>query len=141
MVHISAPTTPTIQPGSLMKARFGGGRLVYPVRPSQALYAQFKHVTGLPSSSEDGGLSLSKLRSIDNLIDRLVHLKKTAGGSDQREAIDRMIRNLESQVKTAGQEVGEAVQNHADEISAMAKTGGVYPPQGSFQGVLFNLSA
>ncbi len=141
MVHISSPTVSTVQPTSLVKARFGAGRIFYPVRPNQALYAQFKHVAGLPSSQEDGGLSLSKLRSIDNLIDRLVHLKKMSGSSEQREAIDRMIDNLQSQIEATDANVGKTVQENAVDISSLMKGGGVYPPQGDFQGLIFNISA
>jgi hypothetical protein len=124
-----------------MKARFGNGRLIYPVKPNQAIYARFKHVTGLPSSSDEAGLSLSKLRSIDNLIDRLIHLKKTAGSSEQREAIDRIIRNLEMRASSSTGSVGQSVQEQAGDITSLLKQSSVYPPADSFQGLLFSISA
>ena len=152
MVALAQNSSSTIQPVNIMRARFGNGRLTYPVKPNQALYAQFEHVAGLPSSSEGGGLSLSKLRSIDILLDRLVHLKKTAGTSEQRAAIDRMIQELESKARSPRADLGRTVQHHANELSSLAngtatvngatvKGGANYVPKDVFQGLLFSISA
>lgn len=59
----------------LISARFSSGRVSMPVRPSQYMYARFKHVNGVPSPAESGGLSIAKLKSIDVLIDRLKQIK------------------------------------------------------------------
>jgi len=123
-----------------MKARFGSGRLIFPVKPSQAIYARFEHVAGLPSRAE-GGLSLSKLMSIDKLIDRLIHLKKMTGSGEQRAEIDRLIQELTVNKSDPNADVGQAVREHADELSSLVRTETVYPPQGSFEGLLFSISA
>jgi hypothetical protein len=47
-----------------------GGELEVPVSPVQYAYARFEHLRGVPSP--EGGISLFKLRVLDNLIDRLL---------------------------------------------------------------------
>jgi hypothetical protein len=39
------------------------------------LYSRFKHVHGTPTVGNTSGLPLSRLRAIDNLIDRLIALR------------------------------------------------------------------
>ncbi len=141
MVSLPVHGTATVHPASLMKARFGSGRLIFPVKPSQAIYARFEHVAGLPSSRGEGGLSLSKLMSIDKLIDRLIHLKKMAGTGEQRAEIERLIQELEYNKSDRSADLGQAVREHADELSSLVRTETVYPPQGGFEALLFNISA
>ncbi len=50
-------------------------KLAMPVDSSMVLYSRFKHVHGTPSLGEASGLPLSRLRAIDNLIDRLINLR------------------------------------------------------------------
>lgn len=47
-----------------------GDRLAAPVRPIDSVYANFRHVRGVPSP--DGGVSVFQLRMLDRLIDRLL---------------------------------------------------------------------
>lgn len=47
-----------------------GGELEVPVSPAQSAYARFEHLRAVPSP--EGGVSLFKLRVLDNLIDRLL---------------------------------------------------------------------
>ena len=50
-------------------------KLAMPVDSSMLLYSRFKHVHGTPSTGAASGVSLSRLRAIDNLIDRLISLR------------------------------------------------------------------
>lgn len=52
------------------------GRINIPVSPSQAIYASFEHVNGVPSS---GGAvySIDKLKILNTLIERLSASRKT----------------------------------------------------------------
>jgi len=50
-------------------------KLSLPVDASMLLYSRYKHVHGTPASAELSGLPLSRLRAIDNLIDRLISLR------------------------------------------------------------------
>ncbi len=51
------------------------GKLSLPVDSAVLLYSRFKYVRGMPSAATPGGLPLSKLRALDNLIDRLIRLR------------------------------------------------------------------
>ncbi|MFO7850308.1 MAG: hypothetical protein R6V67_10140 [Spirochaetia bacterium] len=141
MVNITSKTGSTVQPASLMRARYGGGRIIYQVKPRQALYAQFEHVIGLPSRQKDGGLSLSKLRSIDNLIDRLIQLKNMSGNTEKSETIDRMIRDLEDKIQTPEADMVGAIGENAGELSALVNNQSAYSPSLNFQGLLFSMTA
>lgn len=50
-------------------------RLALPVDRSVVMYSRLKHVHGVPSPDRANGMPLSKLRALDNLIDRLVSLR------------------------------------------------------------------
>ena len=60
---------------SLLRARFGSGKVRIPVVPRQVMYAHFKYVDGIPSENGSAGFNLSKLHILDTMIDRLVQLK------------------------------------------------------------------
>jgi hypothetical protein len=105
----STHSTRTIPLSSVISGSLGSNRVSLPVPRSQALYARFKHVSGRPDPS-GGGHTLSKLRSLDNLIDRLVRMKETRasdpastaelkGLSD--ESIDAMISDLSQRLHSA----------------------------------------
>ena len=119
---LSHSTQPTVNPSYLMRARYSSGRIAFPVKPSQAIYARFKYVTGIPSN-EGGGVSLSKLRTIDNLIDRLVSIKASTGNTEQKARIDSMIAHLEASKSTSeNQDVAEFLQGNADMLHHSNRT-------------------
>ena len=141
MQVLSQSAQPTVNPSYLMRARYSNGRISFPVKPSQAIYARFKHVTGVPSN-EGGGVSLSRLRSIDNLIDRLVSIKSSSGNSEQKARIDSMIANLKASQATAdNQDVSSLLQGNADILHSFTQMGPSYGHAGSMQGLVFSLSA
>ena len=51
------------------------GKLSFPVDPSVLLYSRYKHVRGAASIGPGNGAPLTKLRALDNLIDRLIRLR------------------------------------------------------------------
>jgi hypothetical protein len=53
-------------------------KLAVPVKPSQVIYSQFDHVSGVAAPQGQDGVSVSKLKILNTLIDRLV----TARGND-----------------------------------------------------------
>ena len=73
---LQASVNRTIPISNLLRARFSPGRIALPVR-NQAIYARFKYVQGVPASMEGQGFSISRLRMLDNLIDRLTRLQGT----------------------------------------------------------------
>lgn len=89
----------------MLRARSAAGRVSIPVKPSVTLYAQYKHVQGVPSPDPQRGVSLTKVRTLNHLIDRLVQMRKdgapmpdTAKLSD--EALDAMIQELSQKMQT-----------------------------------------
>ena len=141
MQVLSQSTQPTVNPSYLMRARYSGSRIAFPVKPSQAIYARFEHVTGIPSQ-EGGGVSLSKLRTIDNLIDRLISIKASSGNSEQKARIDSMIASLEATKSASNsQEIGDLLQGKADVLHSFTQIEPSYGKAGSMQGLVFSLSA
>ncbi len=141
MQVLNHSTQPTVNPSYLMRARYSSGRIAFPVKANQAIYARFKYVTGIPSN-EGGGISLSKLRTIDNLIDRLVSIKATSGNTEQKARIDSMIAHLEvSKSASEDQDVAALLQGNADMLHSITQIGPGYGTVGHMQGIVFNLSA
>ena len=52
-----------------------GGRMSVPVSPSSYIYAHFKHVSGVPATEGENGVSISKLKIIDTLIEQISRMK------------------------------------------------------------------
>ncbi|MCF7914111.1 MAG: hypothetical protein K9L66_02985 [Spirochaetaceae bacterium] len=141
MQVLSNSTQPTINPSYLMRARYSSGRIAFPVKANQALYAHFKHVTGIPTSG-DKGVSLSKLRTIDKVIDRLISIKSSSGNSEQRARIDSMIASLEASKTTLDSEkLGTFLQGNADQLHSFTQIEPSYGKVGGMEGLVFSLSA
>lgn len=84
---------------SILRARYGNGPVSLPTRGG--VYARLKHIQGIPSRGE-GGFTISRLRALDNLIDRLTRLKgmaPEAGKSASAQQVDRRIEDLSKQLR------------------------------------------
>ncbi len=91
-----------LSPTILSVDGIGAGKRSVPVRPSFSLYL-FKHVMGVPSRSAQDQVPISKLRVLDNLIDRLVKLRGEKGESvpvDGRN-VDALIQRFQGELHTA----------------------------------------
>mgnify|MGYP006306915459 FL=1 len=88
---------------SILKARYGSGPLSLPMRGGM-VYARFKHVQGVPSQ-EEGGFTISRLRALDNLIDRLARLKGEAPEAARGAAAQQVERQVEELSKQLRQEL------------------------------------
>ena len=53
-----------------------GGRMSLPVEPSSYVYSHFKHVSGVPASEGEGGVSINRLKIIDTLIEQIARMKR-----------------------------------------------------------------
>jgi hypothetical protein len=81
------------------------GKMSLPVAPSTALYAHFKHVTGIPAPEGTQGVAINKLKILDVLIEQLSRIKKQPAPelasresmSDDR--INALIDQYESQIR------------------------------------------
>ena len=86
------------------------GKLFVPVQPSMVVHAQFDHVSGVPATSGQGGVSVSKIQILNTLIDQLVSLKQEpasaklaqpANDSDASELIRAYQDKLQTTLKQA----------------------------------------
>jgi len=53
-----------------------GGKTSLPVSPSSLIYAQFKHVSGVPAPEGVRGVNINKLAIIDTLVEQLSRMKQ-----------------------------------------------------------------
>ena len=60
---------------SLVRAKYTQGSISLPVNSSSMIHSNLKHIRGIPAFGGSPGYSLSRLRTLDNLIDRLQGLK------------------------------------------------------------------
>jgi hypothetical protein len=76
-----------------------------PVSPGNYIYSHFKHVSGVPAPDGSRGVSISKLKILDVLIEQLAQIKKQpnpapdAGLSDGQ--IDALIDQYQTQIRQA----------------------------------------
>ena len=97
-----------VQLSSINLLRFtgGSGRVSVPVRPSSTVFAQYRHVYGVPAAAGQQTVSLSKISILNNLIESLQRLKKdpgyAAGGAEPSPAeADSLIRQYSAELHRA----------------------------------------
>ena len=84
----------------------GAGKLYVPVSKSALLYSHFDHVSGVAARSGQNGVSISKIRILNSLIERLSAIKNEPAStineiSDER--ADALIKNYQQQLQAAMQ--------------------------------------
>ena len=82
------------------------GSLHVPVKNSVALYTQFEHVKGTPAEKGEAGVSVTRIRLLNALIDKLVSMKKTVPEPETVDvsdnfSLDSMIYTYQKQIKTS----------------------------------------
>ncbi|MDR1930943.1 MAG: hypothetical protein LBQ44_10005 [Treponema sp.] len=82
------------------------GRMSLPVSPSNYIYSHFKHVSGVPAPDGSRGVTITKLKILDVLIEQLGQIKKQPRTAEldsapSDEAIDALISQYEGQIKAA----------------------------------------
>lgn len=78
------------------------GKLYVPVARSAVLYANFDHVSGVAARGNQQGVSISKIRILNSLIDRLSAIKnqpKESINDTSEEKIQQLIENYQKQIK------------------------------------------
>jgi hypothetical protein len=94
------------------------GRVGIPVLKSQAIYAQFEHVFGVPA---EGGVSIDRIQILNTLIDQLSSIKRDRG---QRPEPARDFRGMAPELLDA------RIAGYRDRIeSAAAAPATPYRPQ------------
>ena len=80
------------------------GRMSLPVAPANYIYSQFKHVAGVPAPEGTRGVTITKLKILDVMIEQLSQMKKRPELNTQdlsNEQIDALISKYEGQIKAA----------------------------------------
>ncbi len=115
---VSLSNSPVAQPIPLhvvLRQRNAVGGVSLPVN-SRLGYIRFKHVRGVPAEG-GGGLSLDKLKMVDNLLERLSHdpqmraqLERSSAERPvaQNESADQQLMNLARQLHERAQDVKPA---------------------------------
>ncbi len=65
-----------------------GVKASLPVAPSAAIYAHFKHISGVPAPDGVQGVNINKLKIIDTLIEQISKMKKQPDFSDVHQLSD-----------------------------------------------------
>ena len=81
------------------------GKMYVPVSKSALLYSHFDHVSGVAASNGQSGVSISKLRILNSLIERVSAIKnepvKQFGENLPSNQVDQLIQNYQKQLKQA----------------------------------------
>ena len=81
------------------------GKMYVPVSKSALLYSHFDHVSGVAAGNGQNGVSISKLRILNSLIERVSAIKnepvKQFGENISTEHADQLIQNYQKQLQTA----------------------------------------
>jgi len=101
-----------------------GGRMSLPVSRSNYLYAHFKHVSGVPAPEGGQGVTISKLKILDVLIEHLSQLRRRRDVSPgeaphSEERLDALIAQYETQIRQT-KAVGAAIPYAGSPVRAGA---------------------
>jgi hypothetical protein len=109
----------------VLRQRNAVGGVSLPVNPSLG-YIRFKHVRGVPAQG-GAGLSLDKLKMVDNLLERLSHdpqLRAKLQGNaaelpiQESDAMDRRLMDLARQLHERAQDIEPAAYAPVSENDA-----------------------
>ncbi|MBI9101154.1 MAG: hypothetical protein JEY99_01975 [Spirochaetales bacterium] len=103
----------SISLNSIVRAKHSQGAISLPVDSSSFMYSNLKHIRGIPAFGGTPGYSMSRLRVLDNLIDRLQDLK---GDDYSQERVDEAIlfsdvSQLEEMTETLKNELRDVLSN------------------------------
>jgi hypothetical protein len=88
----------------VLAAHYSSGKLAVPVLASQAPYAYFEHVVGVPASEPGEGVPLERLKILDSLISQLENAKKepvpepAVGRERGKSRIDALIEQYKKEI-------------------------------------------
>ncbi len=90
--------------GSSMANSAAMGKLYVPVSKSVLLYSHFDHVSGVAATSGQSGVSITKLRILNSLIEHMSAIKNEKPQTVQNispERADALIKNYQQQLSKA----------------------------------------
>ncbi|MBN2534568.1 MAG: hypothetical protein JXB88_16915 [Spirochaetales bacterium] len=99
MIQGISSVQPVIIP-NIIRLKHGTGKITVPLKPSQSIYARFKHITAIPARMNGEGVPVYKLRMLDNLIERLIGQTNMAEKFVRisPETIDTLISNFKQEL-------------------------------------------
>jgi hypothetical protein len=82
------------------------GRTSLPVAPAMYIYSHFRHVSGVPAPEGTHGVTISKLKILDSLIEQLGRMKNQGkidllSGGETEDRLDILISQYEQQLRQA----------------------------------------
>lgn len=91
---------------SYISSGIGSGKLYVPVKPSQVVYSQFEHVSGIATRKDQSGIPVTKIKILNTLIDHLVNIKTNTPRpelpSEMTETqVDALIKDYQDKIQTA----------------------------------------
>ena len=115
-------------------ARYGEGKATVPVLRSQALYANFSHVSGVAAQDGAAAYSIDKLHILDVLIGQLVSIKTNP------------LAAAEASNSLTSTRIDALIQQYGAEVHALATAPALpYAPSASMSlaepGMLFSMAA
>lgn len=90
--------------GNSFSSGGAGGKLYVPVNKGALVYSHFDHVSGVAAKRGQSGVSISKIRILNSLIERLSAIKNEPKDSItdiSDEQADVLIKNYQEQIKQA----------------------------------------
>lgn len=105
-----------------------GGRMSLPVSPSMYIYSHFKHVSGTPAPEGTQGVTISKLKLLDTMIEQLSKMKR------------QPYADYGSLNENDEQRINALIEQYQKQIKA-AQAAATYTPAAPAVGALFSLSA
>ena len=110
------------------------GRASLPVSPSSAIYAHFKHISGVPAPDGVSGVNINKLKIIDTLIEQLSKLKK------QEEVVAEEVKEEVKQDEE--KRINTLIDSYHNQIRTIqaSNANNPYAPAAPFTGALFSIS-
>lgn len=83
------------------------GKLYVPVSRSSLIYSNFDHVSGVAAKTGQNGVSISKIRILNSLIERLSAIQ-----NEQKKSVQNISENqAEVLIKNYQKQISQAVQN------------------------------
>jgi hypothetical protein len=110
-----------------------GVKASLPVAPSAAIYAHFKHVSGVPAPDGVQGVNINKLKIIDALIEQISKMKKQPDFSDAQPLTDMSGQSDEKRINAL-------IDKFQNQVRQAVNTGSPYTPAMPITGAIFNIS-
>jgi len=110
-----------------------GVKASLPVAPSAAIYAHFKHISGVPAPDGVQGVNINKLKIIDTLIEHISKMKKQPDFQDTRPLTEISGQSDEKRINAL-------IDRFQNQVRQAVNTNSPYTPATPLTGAIFNIS-